>query len=351
MSGAIVNAGDFLIVKRSIELLRHCLKDCEIEVINRLQSCDNIIEKLNCADALVWAGGPVFQPNIYPAGIPFVADLDKISVPQFAMGLGWKGENLSDKGVYNYNFSEKTYNFISKMGESNYKIGCRDFFTVRMLKNNGIYNCSMVGCPAWYDLKSIDKLNVNKKIEEVEKICISDPYRYSSYYQVIELVDLLGKRFPKAKICFVYHRGNTPDVCGEEQYKEILKLEEKLKEKNVESVDISHSAEKLEIYDNCDLHIGWRVHAHIYNMSIRNLTILIEEDARGGGFNEIVGMQSIKAYENNLKDKNQYVIRAIDDGIDRLIQTDYFEIEKGFFIMKKYFKKMENHIECLKQNL
>jgi hypothetical protein len=79
-------------------------------------------------------------------------------------------------------------------------------------------------------------------------------------------------------------------------------------------------------------------------MSIRNLSILIEEDARGG-------MQSIKAYENNLKDKNQYLVRAIDDGIDRLIHTNYFEIEKGFYIMKEYFKKMEDHIESLKQIL
>ena len=78
-----------------------------------------------------------------------------------------------------------------------------------------------------------------------------------------------------------------------------------------------------------------------YNISLRNISILIEEDSRGGGYNEIVGMQSIKAYENDLSDKNLYLNRAIDDGIDRMIQTDYFEIEKAFYIMSKYFDRMK----------
>lgn len=33
MSGAVANAGDFLITKRSIELLKHFIKDSDIEVI------------------------------------------------------------------------------------------------------------------------------------------------------------------------------------------------------------------------------------------------------------------------------------------------------------------------------
>ncbi len=59
-------------------------------------------------------------------------------------------------------------------------------------------------------------------------------------------------------------------------------------------------------------------------------------------------MQSIKAYENDLSDKNLYLNRAIDDGIDRMIQTDYFEIEKAFYIMSKYFDRMKKHILKLK---
>ncbi|MDE6252010.1 MAG: polysaccharide pyruvyl transferase family protein [Lachnospiraceae bacterium] len=348
MSGAVANAGDFLITKRSIELLKHCIKDSDIEVINRLNSCDSIVDKLNSADVLVWGGGPLFQPNIYPKSIPFVTNLEKVTVPQFSIGLGWKGQNLQDEQVYSYKLSGETLKFVDKMIGSNFNIGCRDFFTIRMLKNNGINKCSMVGCPAWYDLNSVNKLNVNKKIGEVKKICISDPWRYSSYYQVVELVELLRNRFSKSKIYLIYHRGNTLNECGTECFNEIQILEEKLKRYNVESVNISGSAEKLDIYDDCDLHIGWRVHAHIYNMSIRNISILIEEDARGGGFNEIVGMQSIKAYKNNLNDKNSYLNKAIDDCIDRLIKTDYFEIEKAFFILNKYYGMMEKHICSLK---
>lgn len=177
---------------------------------------------------------------------------------------------------------------VDKMIGSNFNIGCRDFFTIRMLKNNGINKCSMVGCPAWYDLNSVNKLNVNKKIGEVKKICISDPWRYSSYYQVVELVELLRNRFSKSKIYLIYHRGNTLNECGTECFNEIQILEEKLKRYNVESVNISGSAEKLDIYDDC---------------------------------------------------------------IDRLIKTDYFEIEKAFFILNKYYRMMEKHICSLKNRL
>lgn len=342
MSGAVGNAGDFLIVKRTVELLNYCLKGCMIEVVNRLQPCDNIIDKINHADILIWAGGPLFQPNIYPQGIPFVNDLEKITVPQFTIGLGWKGQNLKDQHVYSYKLSEQTLRFIAKIQESKFQIGCRDFFTIRMLKNHNIDNCNMVGCPAWYNIEKVGQLTVNKKFEEVKKICISDPWRYSSYYQVIELIELLKRRFTKAKIYFVYH--HILNQCEIEKFQEVQILEQKLKNYDIQSINISGSAEKLCIYDDCDLHIGWRVHAHIYNMSIRNISILIEEDSRGGGYNEIVGMQSIKAYENDLSDKNLYLNRAIDDGIDRMIQTDYFEIEKAFYIMSKYFDRMKKHI-------
>jgi len=345
MSGAVGNAGDFLIVKRTIELLNYCFNNCMIEVINRLQPCDNIIDKLNSADVLVWAGGPLFQPNIYPSGIPFVNDLNKITISQFTIGLGWKGQNFRDKDVYNYKLSEKTLEFVNKIQESGFPIACRDFFTIRMLKNNNVDNCNMVGCPAWYNIEKVGQLEVNKKIEEIKKICISDPWRYSSYYQVIELIELLKRRFTKAKIYFVYH--HILNECEIEKFQEVQILEQKLKNYDIQSVNISGSAEKLCIYDDCDLHIGWRVHAHIYNMSMRNLSILIEEDARGGGYNEIVGMQSIKAYGNDLSDKNLYLNKAIDDAIDRIIQTDYFEIEKAFYIISKYFNRMRNHILSL----
>lgn len=346
MSGAVGNAGDFLIVKRTIELLKHCFTNCDIEILNRLQAYDSIIDKLNSADVLIWAGGPLFQPNIYPQGIPFVSDLTKITVPQFTIGLGWKGQNVKDQDVYSYKLSKETLKFVFKMQESNFPIGCRDFFTIRMLKNNGIENCDMVGCPAWYNIQKISQLKVNKRIEDVKKICISDPWRYSSYYQVLELIEFLKKRFSKTEIYFVYH--HVLDERDIKKIKAVQMLEERLRDYNVKSINISGSAEKLCIYDDCDFHIGWRVHAHIYNMSIRNISILIEEDARGGGYNEIVGMQSIKAYENDLSDKNLYLNKAIDDGIDRIVQTNYFEIEKAFYIMKKYFERMEKHLLNIK---
>lgn len=57
--------------------------------------------------------------------------------------------------------------------------------------------------------------------------------------------------------------------------------------------DISGSADGFLIYDNCDLHVGFRVHAHIYNLSKRNKTLLLNEDFRGFAVNETLGFYQI----------------------------------------------------------
>ena len=80
MSGAFVNSGDFLIEQRSKELIESILC-CDVDILKRNLAYDEKLDQLNEYDAIVFAGGPIFQPNIYPKRIPFVSNLQKIEAP------------------------------------------------------------------------------------------------------------------------------------------------------------------------------------------------------------------------------------------------------------------------------
>lgn len=63
-----------------------------------------------------------------------------------------------------------------------------------------------------------------------------------------------------------------------------------LEKNNVKFIDISGSAENLiNYYNNIDLHIGYRVHAHIFMNSITKKSILISEDGRAKGVKGAIG--------------------------------------------------------------
>lgn len=77
-----------------------------------------------------------------------------------------------------------------------------------------------------------------------------------------------------------------------------VKLRRELEDMRIEIHNIAYGCEGFRNYDECDLHIGYRVHAHIYNLSRRKRSILIEEDVRGAGVNHALGLWHLRAYEN-----------------------------------------------------
>ncbi len=50
-----------------------------------------------------------------------------------------------------------------------------------------------------------------------------------------------------------------------------------------EILDLSKNLNNLKVYDNSDLHLGYRVHGHLYVLSHRKPSFLIAEDSRGTG--------------------------------------------------------------------
>ena len=172
---------------------------------------------------------------------------------------------------------------------------------------------------------------------------------------------------------FIFHR-----IDKNKKEKERKNLISALKEIGVKVHDISYGVDGFKIYDDCDLHLGYRVHAHIYNLSKRNISVLLEEDGRGAGANSALKLNNIIAYNeksrmkenklikhkhiNKVKVKinkilkriglynvenltNKYILKNIDDYLEELNNANYNQFNTTFNLMKYNYDIMIKYIK------
>lgn len=349
MSGAVVNAGDFLIEKRAKALLNKFIPNIELTTEIRVKKdYSDRIDYLNSFDAIIFPGGPLYQLGIYPNAIPFVHDLSSIKKPVFFIGGGLKSN------IYGPIMSEQTRDFFSLGTKSGVPLGCRDILTYRFLKQQGFRDVLMTGCPAWYSLDHVEKTDVNVQTKGKRKICVSEPAKTSNISLLVKLLYALRNKYKNDEILLVIHRENKKAL-------EVL-LPQLKKELGISIVYISGSDKGFKIYDDCDIHIGFRVHAHIYNLSIRNISFLINEDIRGRGVNLTLGLENIEIekpiirelsyFSDRLKISRcineslsfDYVIYHLLDCIEESESQGFYKYSEAYKKMKEFFGVMQSHI-------
>lgn len=280
------NAGDHLIALRSYKLLRFVFPEAEIKNIQRWKKLDEQLDEINSYDLLILAGGPGFIPNLYPKKVPLVGELLLLKPKLFILGMGWWGGDTRNDVLYNIKFQDKMLELLHRVENDTGMIGCRDWYTVRLLKKCGIKRPIMTGCPAWYNLDFLNRktdraINYSK---QYKKICVSDPSYIYNFVSGLQLITYLKTRFQDSEITVVFHKGfQVNEQLAKQWNMDAAYFYNKVKALGISCVNISGESDKLSIYDDCDLHIGYRVHAHIYNLSMGSRSILIEEDGRGAG--------------------------------------------------------------------
>lgn len=361
LSGAIKNAGDFLIKERCKKILEFVYKDCEVIEFAINYSLERDLDEINSQDLLIVPGGPVSR-NEYPKCIPLVPDLTKITTPMIGIGLGWYGKLDNLKEIYSYHFVDKTIDYLHKLQNGN-AISCRDWHTVRVMRNNGMGKAIMTGCPAWYDLDYVDLIGFKNNLSiPYKKICISDPAREENKKFILPLIEYLQKKYPDCKLHYVFHRGIEKDSLTNKKVGNSNKaLKQQLEKQSINVHDISYSVDGMSIYNDCDLHIGFRVHAHIYNLSHRTPTILIEEDGRGSGVNQALGLEGISAHENagsscplrvfSNETRTQYLIQSLEDVLLNIEELNYKQFEFAFEKMRYYFDSMVEYVKKIQELL
>lgn len=279
-----------------------------------------------------------------------------VRTPIFFIGGGARGD------VYFQKFSNDSRLFFDMGIAHEVPLGCRDIYTYRFLKHQGYQNVMMTGCPAWYDLDFVHNDPDTECFgKSIRKICVSEPANAKNIPLLRELILHLSKIFDGAQICLVNHR---------ELKQGTLKIVEELKSLPTFSfTNISGSAEGFRQYDDCDLHIGFRVHAHIYNLSRHQYSILINEDIRGRGVNHTLGLENIdidkplsrekklfgtfalKKYNHTEVNINSAVLQHIDDYMEYSEMENYGNYKEAFSRVKRYFGNMEKHFGLIKRCL
>lgn len=349
VTNVITNGGDYLIASCGREVVYKFISKEECSYLSR---CDKNCSELNLGqyDAMIYIGGPLYEDRLLTKNaFPLLHKMKELKKRIFFLGCGWYGSDGDHKKVYGFKFSDEALEMLKYVDETGI-LGCRDHLTARILKNNGLSNVMMTGCPAWYSKP--EEMKVLQERGKIKKVVISDagltknPDTWNGKYsQMVSLIEYVCQKFENAEILFTFNNGiNTKYSC---EYNN--RVREFLVEKGIEYFDLSNSCNGFKLYDDCDIHIGYRVHSHIYSLTRNIPSILICEDARGAGLNETLGLEVIKANVSKKEGcfiSNPCLINQLKDVVEETLEqhtvidkriTDYIEFVyktsiKDFFI-------------------
>lgn len=298
LTGGKNNAGDFLIKHRAKSLFASLRPNREIIDYDGWKPIDDEqLKTINASKALILTGGPALQPQMYPRIYPLVDNLDRIKVPILTMAIGWKGKRGTWEEAYNYPLSEKTLHLLNRIESSGYMSSVRDYHTLSALKTHGYRNYLVTGCAALYSLKHLEDKQQQRPIKQVTFSAGVSFFKNKTTAEVNRRLILnLREMLPETQFTVAFHHSVDPGHykntynSSHRLLEAQLSLIDWLQAEKIRWVDISGNAEAmLNHYLNCDLHVGYRVHAHILMASIPRPTVLIAEDGRGIALREVLG--------------------------------------------------------------
>ncbi|MDC0994021.1 polysaccharide pyruvyl transferase family protein [bacterium] len=308
LTGSKNNAGDYLIKHRAIKLFEAVRSDRKIIDFNAWEPIDEKkLEVINQSKCLILMGGPALQKNMYPDIYKLPANLDKIIVPITTMGIGWKSPCCNWKDTYKHLLSDTTLRLLDRIKSDGLKCSVRDFHTLNALAFKGFDNFLMTGCPAYYDLDSIKKEFLFPA--EINKVAFSLGVSFINSSSMEELIKTqilsLRERFDNNVFEVVFHHSLDKDKYMQ-AHGATLKHNKRnnyfadwLTKMDIGFVDVSGCAENLiNYYANVDLHVGYRVHAHIFMNSIKRLSLLISEDGRAKGSQSAINGMVVDGYHD-----------------------------------------------------
>lgn len=369
LTGGKNNAGDFLIKYKAKRLFKEHRKDREIIDWDGWKPLtEEQIDTINDSKALILMGGPSMQGNMYPGVYPLVEDLSRIKVPILTMGVGYKEESGLWQNTGAYLFSRTTSQLLNRINSAVYKSSVRDYHTLNVLLSKKLNAFIMTGCPALYEPDMIGKPIHTPDEYKTIAFSLGVSYLQSSgmNFQMKALIEKLRKQYPQAKITVYFHHKINLQNSLQKEWTEWLD------NKMISYEDISGSETRMvEVYSSCDIHIGYRVHAHVHASSMGRPSILINEDSRGKGFYTVMGGMILDGYfvlpRFNRPDasllyksmgavKKLYSLMRIDSGLesysgipDDVIQQMEYEKKNNFPRTRVVRSNIDLHYEEMKR--
>jgi len=348
LTGSKNNAGDYLIKFRAKQLFAELRPDREIIDINGWETLSpSNLAVINESKALILMGGPALVEDMVPRVYGLADAIDKIKVPVVMMGTGWKSQKGNWENTYTYKLNPKTAELVNKVNNSGYLSSVRDYHTLNALRFNNCENVLMTGCPAYYDQKHINTEFSPKPVSKVAfSLGVSFIESPSMFKLMKENVLACQNMFSDKEFEVVFHHSLdrakfvSAYKSASNHVKKHNEFADWLESEKIKYKDISGSAENLmNYYSTVDLHIGYRVHAHIFMNSIAQKSILISEDGRAKGVKGAIGGVVLDGYFDF---KNGFVSKVLN----RLLPA-YDRFTPNTFLTKELLEeiKYEERIE------
>tara|TARA_Y100000589_G_scaffold81031_1_gene74935 strand:+ start:2315 stop:3340 length:1026 start_codon:yes stop_codon:yes gene_type:complete len=301
LTGEKNNFGDFLIAQGVKKIFQNFIeKDIKVFFQNRHSPLNEtqILE----FDKIILAGGPFFKKQLLINNLSLrKAELFLEKIILF--GGGWKPIIGDETDRLNYLYDKRSIKILDSISTP---IGTRDFDTLFNLSKNGIQNVSYSGCPAWFAKNSFQDKIIFDEIPNNPVCLCTAPQTDHLQLQFRKLLCSLTKQGYRIKAAF-----NKGFETSEQKYTKEWILENL----NIYSYDTSGPSTFPEIMNSCDLHIGFRVHSHIYSLISFIPSLLIPEDGRGLSINRLFGFSRLHAFKrsNNSIIINENLVNEIED--------------------------------------
>ncbi|WP_053384188.1 polysaccharide pyruvyl transferase family protein [Leucobacter celer] len=274
--GAKKNVGDYLIHSRARKLWTHVVPGAELVSIPRWEKIDLPED----AQLLVLCGGPGFTPRMVEGVFPVVQNALERSVPVSGLALGWQG--LPKRNPGSFAMTARSVSTLRSIADAGAPISVRDDVTQEIAQQFGIETVR-TGCSAWYSVPHLGT-DPAPPTEEPRTIVYTTPAHAANTRESISVMRMLRKKFPGANLIATFHRGIRPDAqTTRRQSLPLVTQAAAARALGFEVRDVAYDLEKIGFYRDVDLHVGYRVHAHLDFVSRRTPSVLISEDGRGFG--------------------------------------------------------------------
>jgi hypothetical protein len=279
------NIGDQLITSCLKNLITDNIPGAEFNVIWRADSWDNVKDIVLAADHVFFACLAI-RPYMHKREYPYLEELVDSCVPFSVIAAGTAFPVSRNVNIYE-GFSEESIRLLKKVNEHAAVFTTRGVLSQEFCQRAGLHKAVFNGDVAFYD-NNLDGFVFDKYVD-VKKIVISDPHRPLSYTESMEvLVDGLKSAFPNAEVLIAQH--GVSKVVEEFCQRKSIRIE-KIYENRYSG---------LNVYDEADLHVGFRVHGHVSALKRRKYSYLLEQDGRGCDYGATIQSKiSIPNYQSS----------------------------------------------------
>jgi hypothetical protein len=258
------NIGDRLITNKLKELLSE-IGDYSYKIVWRAAPWAEVKDIVLFADHVFFACLAI-RPNMHIDEYPYLTQVAESGVPFSVISAGTDLKVSDFESIFK-GFSEGSIRALKLVNERAVSLTTRGYLSQEFCLNMGLKNFKFSGDVAFYNRVLNEPFISNI---DIKKIVISDPHRAELYIESFVCLHAgLRNQFPRAEIVVAQHGVNNV-------------VDTFCKNNDIKTVKIYERPDKgLEIYDNADLHVGFRVHAHVSALSRKVYSYLLEQDGRG----------------------------------------------------------------------